>query len=80
MMRRDCQPVCVVAQTSDLLVDSGAVDFAGSGVVHMTGGLAALMGSWAIGPRIGRFTEAGKPRPMPGEWVVVLTRQVIGPI
>ena len=44
----------------DLLFDVGVIDFAGCGVVHMTGGLAALAGAMVIGPRIGRFDADGK--------------------
>ena len=44
----------------------GAVDFAGSGVVHGMGGLIALVGAICIGPRIGKFDVHGKPQAMPG--------------
>ncbi len=43
----------------------GAVDFAGSGVVHGMGGLIALAGAIVLGPRIGKYKD-GKPVAFPG--------------
>ncbi|GIL66220.1 hypothetical protein Vafri_19828 [Volvox africanus] len=48
------------------LFRSGMIDFAGSGVVHMTGGLAGLAGCIMVGPRMGRFDSNGNPVEMPG--------------
>ena len=44
-------------------------DFAGSGIVHVTGGVCALVGCYFIGPRMGRFTKTGQPIDMPGHSV-----------
>jgi Amt family ammonium transporter len=44
----------------------GALDFAGSGVVHAVGGFAALAGAIVLGPRLGKFGKDGKPRAMLG--------------
>ena len=39
----------------------GFADFAGSTLVHACGGSAALAGIMLLGPRLGRFSETGKP-------------------
>src|SRR5205085_1875672 len=44
----------------------GHVDFAGSSVVHMVGGVAALAGAIVLGPRIGKYAKDGTPLPIPG--------------
>ncbi len=44
----------------------GYVDFAGSSVVHMVGGVTALAGAMMLGPRIGKYNKDGTPNPIPG--------------
>ncbi len=46
----------------------GAVDFAGSGVVHAMGGAIALAGALVIGPRIGKYAN-GRPQAIPGHHI-----------
>jgi Amt family ammonium transporter len=46
----------------------GHVDFAGSSVVHMVGGVAALAGAIVIGPRLGKYKD-GKVHSIPGHHI-----------
>lgn len=39
------------------LAQMGFVDFAGSAVIHMVGGITALIGAALLGPRIGKYTK-----------------------
>jgi Amt family ammonium transporter len=44
----------------------GAVDFAGSSVVHLQGGMLGLVMAWMLGPRLGKYDPMGNPRPIFG--------------
>ena len=50
---------CCCSTNGKLLFGTGAIDYAGSGVVHMTGGIAAAVGCAILGPRLGRFRTDG---------------------
>ena len=54
---------------STMSLGAGYVDFAGSGVVHMVGGVAALTGALAIGPRLGKFNADGSPNTIAGHHI-----------
>lgn len=53
-----------LGRTLDL--GNGSVDFAGSGVVHTTGGAVGLAVAMVLGPRLGRFNDDGSPNAIPG--------------
>jgi ammonium transporter, Amt family len=50
----------------------GAVDYAGSSVVHLQGGSMALVLALMMGPRIGKYDEEGNPRPIFGHHVPMM--------
>jgi Amt family ammonium transporter len=47
----------------------GVVDFAGSSVVHMVGGVTGLAGSIVLGPRMGKYRANGSPTAIPGHHI-----------
>jgi ammonium transporter, Amt family len=47
-------------------IGHGHVDFAGSSVVHMTGGVLAIVGAKLLGARIGKYNADGSPNAIPG--------------
>ena len=48
------------------LSEMGFHDFAGSAIVHSVGGVLALIGAIALGPRIGKYGKDKKSRAIPG--------------
>ncbi len=55
------------------LAEAGFSDFAGSSIVHSTGGWAALAGVLVVGPRLGKYREDGSVKPTPPSNVLVFT-------
>ena len=47
----------------------GGVDFAGSGVVHMVGGVCAVAGVMVLGPRLGKYKKDGTSSAIPGHHI-----------
>ena len=57
--------------------DGGFYDFAGSTLVHSVGGWGALIGIYLLGARIGKYSDDGKPRAIPGHNIPMATAGVL---
>ena len=57
--------------------EGGFYDFAGSTLVHSVGGWGAIVAIWLLGARIGKFSEEGKPRAIPGHNIPLATAGVL---
>ena len=55
------------------LYEMGFKDFAGSTIVHSTGGWAALAGALVIGPRLGKFRKDGTVKATPPSNILIVT-------
>lgn len=53
------------------LENLGFIDFAGSTVVHMVGGCAALVGAYFVGPRLGKYNADGSANAIPGHSITM---------
>eukprot|EP01135_Chromosphaera_perkinsii_P006452 Nk52_evm15s503 gene=Nk52_evmTU15s503 len=58
-------PVHWIWDDDGWLFKEGFLDFAGDSVVHCLGGMAGLIATYMMGPRIGRYTSEGEPIPVP---------------
>lgn len=56
---------------ADLIMANGYVDFAGSGVVHMVGGFAGLVGAIFLGARKGKFGPGKRVNAIPGHNIAI---------
>jgi Amt family ammonium transporter len=58
---------------ADLFLANGYIDFAGSGVVHMVGGWAGLVGAALLGPRLGKYGPGKQVNAIPGHNISIAT-------
>ncbi len=59
------------------LASMGFWDFAGSTVVHSVGGWLALIGSFVLGARAGKYDSSGRAKAIPGHNIVLVTLGVL---
>ena len=63
----------MTAFRDDPFIANGYIDFAGSGVVHMVGGIAGLVGAIILGPRTGKFGPGRRVNAIPGHSIALAT-------
>jgi Amt family ammonium transporter len=61
------------AFNEDPFLASGYIDFAGSGVVHMVGGWAGVVGAALLGPRLGKYGPGKQVNAIPGHNIGIAT-------
>lgn len=59
-----CIPAGWVWGDKGFLSQLGAVDIAGSGPVHLVGGMSAFASAWMLGPRLGRYINGIQALPL----------------
>ncbi|XP_034234262.1 putative ammonium transporter 2 [Thrips palmi] len=59
-----CIPAGWVWSETGFLNEMGVVDIAGSGPVHLVGGMSALASAIMLGPRLGRYDLGNQPMPL----------------
>ena len=59
-----CLPAHWIWGPGGFLSELGVVDIAGSGVVHLVGGSSAMVATWLLKPRVGRYDNGLNPPPM----------------
>ncbi|MEE3497634.1 MAG: ammonium transporter [Ruminococcus bromii] len=62
---------CWMWNSQGWLAQLGAIDFAGSIVIHMVGGVTALIGAMILGPRVGKYGKDGKVNAIPGHSITL---------
>ncbi len=59
-----CVPARWIWGPGGFLSEMGCIDIAGSGAVHLLGGVSGYIAAWMLGPRLGRYDNGPAPMPL----------------